>query len=236
MNRLHEIHADESSVTCLGTTALPSLTGFWTFVGDIHGRLQDLPKPGHPVVQVGDIGIGFIREDEDARYIRSRDDLWFIRGNSRSAQSFLGLRQPAAAFRRQPAAVECQPASLHQTASATAKPQSRSRILPHPTPAGCRSTKRCAQLMTAASQRIRPTVGRVCVARVMSFRQHLTSQHRAAEVTNESTNNSNAAHSRAGYRHTRPTFDHPLKLSTEHLELSTSFPHARPQHTPHLRR
>ncbi len=366
------------------SVGLPHLSGFWTFVGDIHGRLQDLPKPGHPVVQVGDMGIGFIRADEDARFIRSRDDLWFIRGNHdnpflcqnhprhlgdwgrhefmfwvsgawsidqnfrvegvswwreeelstaqgrdayvtakprlmvthdapsslfidhgpmelggfrpsatatllqskfrspsarnlavrpsprepglhhrlhplplprllrepclvrrershvprmidhmisptpqripRSAQRFLVLRQPAAAFHRQPAAVERQTAPLRQTASATAKPQTPSRIFSPPTPAGwlekaaagCRSTKRSAPPNAAPSQSTRQAVGRVCAAREMPFLQPRASQHRPAGVAIERVKTSDTTHSRAGSRHTRPTSEHSSKVSTKH--------------------
>jgi hypothetical protein len=81
MNTLAEIRKKGSVEQGASTPALPPLAGFWTFVGDIHGRPQDLPKPGHPVVQVGDMGIGFIREEEDVTFLRHRDDLWFIRGN-----------------------------------------------------------------------------------------------------------------------------------------------------------
>lgn len=72
---------DKFRASIPGASILPPLTDLWTFVGDIHGRLQDLPKPGHPVIQVGDLGLGFVRADEDEKYLRHRDDLWFIRGN-----------------------------------------------------------------------------------------------------------------------------------------------------------
>lgn len=61
-------------------TALPLLTGPWTFVGDVHGHFDELPLIG-PTIQVGDLGIGFISEQEDERELRWRDDFWFIRGN-----------------------------------------------------------------------------------------------------------------------------------------------------------
>lgn len=60
---------------------LPPLKGCWTFVGDVHGRLNSLPKLGHPVVQIGDMGIGFVESKDDEQQLRRRDDLWFIRGN-----------------------------------------------------------------------------------------------------------------------------------------------------------
>ena len=63
------------------THHLPALVGPWTFVGDLHGRLYMLPLPGNPIVQVGDLGIGFVKPSEDAERIASREDFWFIRGN-----------------------------------------------------------------------------------------------------------------------------------------------------------
>jgi hypothetical protein len=61
--------------------SLPPLVGCWTFVGDVHGRLESLPKCEHPVIQVGDMGLGFVSAQEDEKHLRCRDDLWFIRGN-----------------------------------------------------------------------------------------------------------------------------------------------------------
>ena len=54
---------------------LPPLKGCWTFVGDVHGRLNSLPKLGHPVVQIGDMGIGFVESKDDEQQLRRRDDL-----------------------------------------------------------------------------------------------------------------------------------------------------------------
>lgn len=61
-------------------TPLPLLSGAWTFVGDVHGQLDDLPKFS-PVIQLGDLGIGFVDPYADDRLIKTRDDFWFIRGN-----------------------------------------------------------------------------------------------------------------------------------------------------------
>jgi len=74
---------DEASLTLGGrrgfTNGLPPLTGPWTFVGDVHGKPAELPVYG-PIIQIGDIGIGAISIEDDIRYIRSREDIWFIRG------------------------------------------------------------------------------------------------------------------------------------------------------------
>ncbi len=64
------------------TEKVPSLAGPWTFVGDVHGKLYMLPLPGSgPVVQVGDLGIGFISAEADCANVMCRNDFWFIRGN-----------------------------------------------------------------------------------------------------------------------------------------------------------
>ena len=60
--------------------SLPVLNGPWTFVGDVHGHLDELPLIG-PTIQVGDLGIGFISQREDQENLLWRDDFWFIRGN-----------------------------------------------------------------------------------------------------------------------------------------------------------
>ena len=67
--------------TSVLVSSLPPLSGEWAFVGDFHGDLESLPVLGCPVVQVGDLGIGFVRPHEDAKWVASRDDFWFIRGN-----------------------------------------------------------------------------------------------------------------------------------------------------------
>ena len=64
----------------MARTPLPPLTGYWTFVGDVHGALDSLPSHG-PTIQVGDLGLGFVHPRDDQKFIRCRDDLWFIRGN-----------------------------------------------------------------------------------------------------------------------------------------------------------
>jgi hypothetical protein len=59
----------------------PLLNGPITFQGDAHGKLDRLAKRDHPVIQVGDLGIGFVRAAEEHEKVGKRDDFWFIRGN-----------------------------------------------------------------------------------------------------------------------------------------------------------
>lgn len=71
----------DSSELQTSQPSLPPLRGCWTFVGDVHGRLENLPSPGHPVIQVGDMGVGFAKSPENDQRLRQREDVWFIRGN-----------------------------------------------------------------------------------------------------------------------------------------------------------
>lgn len=50
-------------------------------MGDVHGKLSTIPKTDRPVIQVGDLGIGFIRPEEDEKHLKKRENFWFIRGN-----------------------------------------------------------------------------------------------------------------------------------------------------------
>lgn len=59
----------------------PILQGSITFQGDAHGKLDRLAQCDHPVIQVGDLGIGFVSPVAEYHKVSKRDDLWFIRGN-----------------------------------------------------------------------------------------------------------------------------------------------------------
>lgn len=52
-----------------------------TFQGDAHGKLRKLAKPGNLVVQVGDLGIGFVSPVMVSERVTKRTDFKFIRGN-----------------------------------------------------------------------------------------------------------------------------------------------------------
>ena len=58
-----------------------ALSGPVTFQGDAHGKLAQLARPGHPVVQVGDLGAGFVPAKEFREQVSKRGDFRFIRGN-----------------------------------------------------------------------------------------------------------------------------------------------------------
>ena len=57
------------------------LRGPVTFQGDAHGKLVRLARPGHPVVQVGDLGAGFVSASDFRQNVSDRGDFRFIRGN-----------------------------------------------------------------------------------------------------------------------------------------------------------
>ena len=59
----------------------PAFNGLVTFQGDAHGKLDRLARPGNTVIQVGDLGIGFVSPTAIHHKITNRSDLWFIRGN-----------------------------------------------------------------------------------------------------------------------------------------------------------
>ncbi len=51
------------------------------FLGDVHGKLRSMPHAnGTPIVQVGDLGVGFVALSELDRLEKARD-FHFIRGN-----------------------------------------------------------------------------------------------------------------------------------------------------------
>jgi hypothetical protein len=58
-----------------------ALSGPVTFQGDAHGKLARLARPGHPVVQVGDLGAGFVSAKDFRENVSEREDFRFIRGN-----------------------------------------------------------------------------------------------------------------------------------------------------------
>lgn len=60
---------------------MESLYGPVTFQGDVHGHLGRLAKPGHPVIQVGDLGAGFVSPTAFREKVTRREDFRFIRGN-----------------------------------------------------------------------------------------------------------------------------------------------------------
>ena len=60
---------------------IESLAGPVTFQGDAHGKLARLAKPGHPVIQVGDLGAGFVSPTAFREKVSKREDFRFIRGN-----------------------------------------------------------------------------------------------------------------------------------------------------------
>ncbi|YCM42067.1 hypothetical protein V2O64_12220 [Verrucomicrobiaceae bacterium 227] len=52
----------------------PILQGPITFQGDAHGKLDRLAKCDHPVIQVGDLGIGFVSPLAEHHKVSKRDD------------------------------------------------------------------------------------------------------------------------------------------------------------------
>jgi len=60
---------------------LSNLSGPVTFQGDAHGKLAGLAKCDHPVIQVGDLGVGFVSPTALHHKVSRREDFWFIRGN-----------------------------------------------------------------------------------------------------------------------------------------------------------
>ena len=64
----------------------PHLSGPVTFQGDAHGKLRSLAKRDNPVIQVGDLGVGFVSPTALHHKVNSREDFWFIRGNHDSPE------------------------------------------------------------------------------------------------------------------------------------------------------
>lgn len=56
------------------------ITNKLSFLGDVHGKLDKIPDVGHTIIQVGDMGIGFVCESKE-KALSAREDVFFIRGN-----------------------------------------------------------------------------------------------------------------------------------------------------------
>ena len=63
------------------TNEAPVFSGRVCFQGDAHGKLRALANPGHPVIHVGDLGLGFVSPVAVHEKVTKRQDFWFIRGN-----------------------------------------------------------------------------------------------------------------------------------------------------------